>query len=105
MKYIVVSRTVGNLRQEFPVIFPDDLLHADMEAAAKLMVEMLPMPKDAHIGPTVAAGFVMFDSAPRCFGQSTGLNLASRGTEDGLLFHTYDSTHGIKSAVAPSNHG
>lgn len=104
MKYIVAVRTIGQVRQEFPVIFPDDILHADMDEAVKAMLLALPLPRGAHIDKTVAAGFVIFDSAPRCFGQSTGLDLASRGTVDGTLFHTYDSTNGIKSLATP-NHG
>lgn len=89
MKYIVFEHELTpGVKQEVPVIFPLDLPHADVAAVMQVLLK----------GPSkrvVSAGEVIFDSAPRCFGNSTSLDKQSRGHVDGSLCYFHDIKHGL----------
>lgn len=97
MKYIVL-RTVpkmgdSKLVREFPIVFPDALVHADVAAALALH---LPQLKGAM---PCAAGFLSSMEVGEhgaCHGKSESLgNLKSRGKEDDVLMMCWDYLHGV----------
>lgn len=96
MKYIVLRRTLGKgkdpMLQDIPIIFPEQLIHADVAAA-------LTAPDGPLEGATaVSAGDLpsfSFSTKPFCGGKSTTLNLESRGESDDALIRQMDYFHGI----------
>lgn len=90
MKYIVVSKTVGSITREFPILFPNDLSHVDVANA--LMVNC---PELKH-GTVVGAGEMsaMCIDAD-CSGRSSTLNVNSREDRDNAAFEMRDYTGGI----------
>ncbi|WP_339844362.1 hypothetical protein [uncultured Halopseudomonas sp.] len=92
MKYImlqIMTGTQGDLVREFPVIFPDALVHADVaEAITKL-------PELATAKP-VAAGFLSsLGLEAECYGESETLQIKSRGDLDSSRICMLDYSHGI----------
>lgn len=91
MKYIVVSISMGpNLVKEIPIIFPNDLVHANVFEAIKTM---------KHLGEAkiVSAGELSsLGITSECHGQSTSLKgVVSRETTDTKLIQNYDYFHGL----------
>lgn len=95
MKYIVIRRRFNTVTQDLPIIFPDDLLHADVAAAIKSLVDTLPVPPNATTEGVTSAGFIKFDTTPVTFGMSAGLGIAAKA-DDGALVMNHDFTNGIK---------
>lgn len=95
MKYIVLRKTtkVGNseMTREFPIIFPDALIHADV-------AKWLALCDGMQGAKPVAAGFLSsmeVGAENACHGKSDTLKLASRGKQDDTLMLCYDYLHGM----------
>lgn len=92
MKYIVVQIRNGETVREWPIIFPDMMVHKQIAETIKCHL-MRHHDQDARI---VAAGlFSCFGGEVRCFGESETLNIESRGNEDAKLIKMFDYLHGI----------
>jgi len=91
MKYIMLELSLGDLRYNVPVIFPDTLVHEDMGKAVVHAANRSVPKADVKM---VSAGFVSNCSGVTCYGRSESLDLDSR-PEDGKIISTYDYTHGV----------
>lgn len=93
-KYIVMAITSpGGTTWEFPVIFPDKMIHAEMFAVAKFTV-----PGANAEGSNVramSAGMIELVEVEGVGGRSDTLKLKSRGDGDAKLITLYPYTHGI----------
>jgi len=92
MKYIIVEIKNGETKREWPIIFPDMMMH-------KRVAETMQWHFARFHGQSfrvIAAGSVsFFGGEVRCSGESETLNLESRGTEDEKLIKMFDYLHGI----------
>lgn len=88
MKYIVLEVKSKELHLEVPFVFPDIAVHSDMaEHCSRLLRIQF---EGAKVIP-VSAGFMSsmgFDDI--CYGESTSLNLKSRGEKDKALLNMCD---------------
>lgn len=95
MKYINirVQFIKGGLVKLMPIIFPDELIHADM---AKVMVKhVCDQYKEGVVVTVLSAGeYRSIDGA--CTGGSESLKLSARTVEDERLIKGYDYFHGIE---------
>lgn len=92
MKYIVMKINNGETVREWPIIFPDMMVHKQVAYVIELTI------KRFHNMPcsVIAAGsFSCFGGEVRCFGESETLGLESRGEEDVKLIKMFDYLHGI----------
>lgn len=91
-KYIVLRRKGETLSYDFPIIFPDKLVHADV---AKMLIQMMDW-NDRNPGATtvVSAGQINLDNLA-CFGESETLEIKSRGDDDTILIKNFPYMHGI----------
>lgn len=90
MKYIVIEVPLGTeLVREIPVIFPNEIVHADM---AETLIRMCP---EFEKGKAISAGFVnSMDLTAPPHGKSDSLKVESR-REDARLILMHDYLHGI----------
>lgn len=87
MKYIVVKKQVSEfLAKEFPIIFPQELVHSEVFENIKKLI-------GDNVDVTAAGEVSLFDGVT-CSGHSETLEIGSRGEEDERLFRTYDYFHG-----------
>lgn len=86
MKYVMLKIESGDMAQELPFIFPNQLVHSDIAAA----LESVPGMEGAKV---VAAGECHVQS--KCSGRSTTMNLSSRGKRDSENINTIDYCHGL----------
>lgn len=90
MKYIVARLSVGiTLQYDWPIIFPDNLIHQEMARAVRPMLLQI-----ATKVEWVAAG----EYGPMngsCSGESKTLGLKSRGSVDEALIIGFDYNSGI----------
>jgi len=90
MKYIVISKTLGSITREFPIMFPNDLSHC--EVAQGLLSNCF----ELKSGTVVGAGEIScMDLEPSCSGRSSTLNVDSREEKDDEAFIMRDYTGGI----------
>lgn len=90
-KYIVVQVGV-DVKREWPIIFPDMLVHSQMAETIKTHL----MRNHKMTGRIVAAGTVsFFGGEVNCHGESETLEIESRGEEDNSLIKMFDYLHGI----------
>ena len=93
MKYIIVQIRNGETVREWPIIFPDMLVH---RAMADIVQNHLAVDYKQLNRRIVAAGsFSCFGGEVSCFGESETLNVESRGSEDARLIKMFDYLHGI----------
>ena len=92
MKYIVLEIKNGDTKREWPIIFPDMMVHRQV---ADIVQNHLAV--DCKLNSRIiAAGSVsFFGGEVRCFGESETLNIESRGKEDEKLIKMFDYLHGI----------
>lgn len=92
MKYIVLEIKNGDTKREWPIIFPDMMVHRQV---ADIVQNHLAV--DCKLNSRIiAAGSVsFFGGEVRCFGESETLNIESRGSEDAKLIKMFDYLHGI----------
>ncbi len=92
MKYIVLEIKNGDTKREWPVIFPDMMVHRQV---ADIVQNHLAV--DCKLNSRIiAAGSVsFFGGQVRCDGESETLNIESRGSEDEKLIKMFDYLHGI----------
>jgi hypothetical protein len=91
MKYVVMEVKMPAGSKEFPIIFPDVLIHADVaNKISLLLISQFPGWKNKPI----SAGFIPSLSLDElvCIGRSESLNLDSRGEIDEQLM--FMSDHG-----------
>lgn len=95
MKYIVIRIEDRTLVREYPVIFPQALVHEDVYRAMRLAVS-----NRGNKVSAVSAGFVnsmeIGSGSLRCYGYSETLKLKSREKEDESLIASLDYSHGIR---------
>lgn len=92
MKYIVISKTVGTITREFPVVFPNELSHVEV---AEALLQKCP---ELSNGKVVGAGEMScMDIDPNCHGRSATLNVNSREEVDDSSFTMRDYTGGVLS--------
>lgn len=102
MKYVVLEvkdeTRSGLLIREVPFIFPDALVHADVEYwMTRLLRKERPDGRLRQI-TTVSAGFLSsIDLDVTCHGESQSIGTESRGDEDSELIRTMDYSHGVRS--------
>lgn len=92
MKYIIVQIRNGDIVCEWPIIFPDMLVHRQIAETIKWHLVRY-HDQDARIVAAGSASF--FGGKVRCFGESETLNVESRGNEDVKLIKMFDYLHGI----------
>lgn len=94
MKYILVKVTFANAApREFPFIFSDHMVHAEMEkAAAYAISKSIAMPTGIQV---ISAGEFSSTCIEGCCGESTSLGVRSRNEGDDLAISMHDYTHGI----------
>ncbi|OCJ46351.1 hypothetical protein [Serratia sp. 14-2641] len=90
MKYIML-RVDKPMAREIPIIFPDNLVHADVANAMRMLVAYPGMAN----ATVVSAGYCNLNLSVECHGKSTTLNVSSRETDDNIVINTYDYTHGL----------
>lgn len=94
MKYIVLEQKFGGMTREYPIIFPEALVHADVaEALIKTMQTTLPKAKVKAVSAGTVNSLDMLDI--NCHGESTTLGLKSRESQDNNLIKMMDYSHGI----------
>lgn len=88
-KYIVLEIKTGDVKREWPIIFPDMMVHKQV---AQWMLQ-----REHELKPKViSAGLVsFFGGEVLCHGMSETLNIESRGAEDAKLIKMFDYLHGI----------
>lgn len=92
MKYIVIEVKNGDTEREWPIIFPDMMVHRQIADVIQNHLT-IDHKQDSKI---IAAGSVsFFGGEVRCSGESETLNIESRGTEDEKLIKMFDYLHGI----------
>ena len=92
MKYIIVQIKNGETKREWPIIFPDMMVHRQVAETTKWHL-MRHHEQECRI---IAAGSIsFFGGEVRCSGESETLNLESRGKEDEKLIKMFDYLHGI----------
>lgn len=97
MKYIVLRTThklpSGDMVREYPIVFPDALIHADVAAALALH---LPQLKGAMPCAAGSLSSMEVGAVGACHGKSETLgNLKSRGKQDDTLMMCWDYLHGV----------
>lgn len=91
MKYIVLEIKNGETKREWPIIFPDMMVHSDI--ANVIQKHLNQQNQESRI---IAAGSVsFFGGKVRCDSGSETLNIESRGSEDEKLIKMFDYLHGI----------
>lgn len=90
MKYVVFKTVVNGVERELPVIFPEELVHA--QVAARL--ERLINESGDGSAQVVAAGMIRVDSVV-CTGRSETLSRNSRGSRDKKLIEEFEVTRGF----------
>lgn len=94
MKYIVLSAELGRGHSiELPIIFPDVLVHAQV---AEHMLSLVRSTHGTSKVTVVSAGILSsLEFEGGCHGESTTLNIKSRGKKDDHLIkmHDYGSGH------------
>jgi hypothetical protein len=88
MKYIIYTRDYFGVRQEIPIIFPNQLVHLEVAKALKSVVGS---------SKIVAAGeFSSLNIDSDGFiGKSTTIGIRSRGKRDGKLIAMFDYKQGL----------
>lgn len=90
-KYIMFENHIGDTVLQFPVIFPDKLVHADVYAHLKVL-----MPGWSAQGVKAAsAGTIEHVHVKGLSGNSETLRKQSRPEEDSRTIHTYSYLHGV----------
>ncbi|HCM1915222.1 TPA: hypothetical protein N3A33_001083 [Salmonella enterica subsp. salamae serovar 28:r:e,n,z15] len=91
MKYIIL-RLNGKIPREVPVIFSDQLVHADMARTITTMIKEDINNTNITGVRVVSAGFC--NTVVDCHGKSESLNIASRDI-DSTVINTVDYTFGL----------
>jgi len=92
MKYIVLKINNGETVREWPVIFPDMMVHKQV---AEHMQHLVRRHHNTNCAVVAAGSFSCFGGEVRCFGESETLSIESRGEEDAKLIKMFDYLHGI----------
>lgn len=99
MKYIILKAEVNGIEKEFPVIFPNDLIHSVVSDAFKYALNKSVV-IDISTLETVAAGFVSsVDLNVHPIGKSESLGGLSPRSRDRDLIMTMDYCHGDHSVI------
>jgi hypothetical protein len=90
-KYIMIEINVPNskTKMQFPIIFPDKLIHAEVAAVMKLVA-----PLDGNNPHIVSAGCIGHIEVDGLYGESTTLQIKSRPEDRGVI-ENYSYAHGI----------
>lgn len=98
MKYIVIElKTKGGLVSEHPFVFPASIVHRDM-AIAMITVMKQTISREGEY-KILAGGFINsweLDGC-QCYGESTSLNVKSRGQVDDMLLFGHDMDAGTRN--------
>lgn len=92
-KYIMIrSRSKTGIVTDWPVIFPDKMVHAEVAGCARMMVPV----KGTVLG-VVSAGKIEHLVVEGLGGDSETLSLKSRPDEDTKIIEMYSYLHGIET--------
>jgi hypothetical protein len=96
MKYVVIEARIGDDVREFPIIFPNILVHSIVAGSVIAGLQAFHNKNGKYT--VVSAGEIssMDLDAGSCHGSSETLKLKSRGEEDDKLITLHDYMHGIK---------
>ena len=89
MKYIMFEQKVGDIVRKVPIIFPDFIVHSDMELWVREMFK-IKYPSDVKI---ISAGSISVQ-VNSVYGKSTTLKLES-DQDDLQIINLYDYFHGV----------
>lgn len=92
MKYIVMKINNGGIAREWPIVFPDMMVHKQV---AETIQWHLMRHHNMECRVVSAGSFSCFGDEVRCFGESETLSLESRGEVDESLIKMFDYMHGI----------
>lgn len=92
MKYVVLEIKNGDTKREWPIIFPDMMVHKQV---ANHMQHLIRYHHNMLCDVVAAGSISFFGGEVHCSGESETLNLESRGTEDEKLIKMFDYLHGI----------
>jgi hypothetical protein len=104
VKYIILqtsTRLKGSkepLVREYPILFPDELVHADVAEALQFCAGLKSAAPGVSKATVVAAGFFssMDLNGISCFGKSESLGgIKSRAAQDDRLIKMLDYEHGV----------
>ena len=91
-KYIVLEIKTGDVKREWPIIFPDMMVHKQI---FQYMKNLLGCHHDLNSRVIAAGSVSFFGGEVICHGMSETLNIESRGAEDAKLIKMFDYLHGI----------
>ena len=95
MKYIVIRMRHKDVELEFPIIFPDGLVHSIVAGSVIAGLKAFHL-KDAEYNTVAAGDFSSTAIGCECSGVSTSLGgVKSRGAVDDNLIQLNDYLHGI----------
>lgn len=92
LKYIVMKINNGDTVREWPIIFPDMMVHKQV---AQHIGHCLSRHHNMKSTVIAAGSFSCFGGEVSCYGESETLGLESRGEEDAKLIKMFDYLHGI----------
>lgn len=95
MKYVIMKVEHKGMYYEYPVIFANQFVHADMADAAKDQLQTIY--KDARIRCVSAGEVSSMDVGAQLepTGHSASLDVCSRGTHDAAIILPHDYSMGI----------
>lgn len=89
-KYIMIEVTHGKTSLEFPIIFPDKMVHLDVATVMRLC-----SPLDGNFSHVISAGMIEQLYVEGVGGESTTLRIKSRKIDERTI-NMYNYEHGIK---------
>lgn len=96
MKYIVFKAKFGDIEKEYPIIFPNDLVHAEVYEAIACRMKPFSLMKTEPVSAGELSSLDILDSdISFTSGKSETLNIESRRYRDKVLIHNYDYEHGL----------
>lgn len=92
MKYIIIQTDKNGIKQNFPIIFPADLVHSEVaQAITSGRVE------DMLGAQVISAGFLSsHEMTPNCHGRSESIGVDSRGKVDSEIIMFNDTDGGLE---------
>lgn len=88
-KYIMLEATFGETKTQFPIIFPDKMIHIEVATVLKMCG-----PLDGHSPRVVSAGKIEHVRVLGLGDKSETLNIESRDVDE-LTINTYSYLHGL----------
>jgi len=91
-KYIMIQSKHGDVTYNWPIIFPDKMIHSEVAGCARMMV-----PVKGSVTGIVSAGKIEHLEVNGLGGDSETLSLDSRPEQDSAIIEMYSYLHGIET--------